>query len=88
MGCNSSRWGRPAGIFFKWGEKESNFEGEKKNIDNIQGVIESCTDILTTSYWLHVELGKNLKKIKWHLFFGLQFFKLLLVFYVVLQPRR
>jgi hypothetical protein len=22
-------------------------------------VIESCTDILTTSYWLHVELGKN-----------------------------
>jgi hypothetical protein len=29
----------------------------------IQGVIESCTDILTTSYWLHVELGKNIKKI-------------------------
>jgi hypothetical protein len=28
-----------------------------------QGVIESCTDILTTSYWLHVELGKNIKKI-------------------------
>jgi hypothetical protein len=27
---------------------------------NIQGVIESCTDILTTSYWLHVELGKNM----------------------------
>jgi hypothetical protein len=27
---------------------------------NIQGVIESCTDILTTSYWLHVELGKNI----------------------------
>jgi hypothetical protein len=26
-------------------------------------VIESCTDILTTSYWLHVELGKNIKKI-------------------------
>jgi hypothetical protein len=26
----------------------------------IQGVIESCTDILTTSYWLHVELGKNI----------------------------
>jgi hypothetical protein len=24
----------------------------------IQSVIES-TDILTTSYWLHVELGKN-----------------------------
>jgi hypothetical protein len=29
----------------------------------IQGVIESCTDILTTSYWLHVELGKNISKI-------------------------
>jgi hypothetical protein len=27
----------------------------------IQGVIESCTDILTTNYWLHVELGKKLK---------------------------
>jgi hypothetical protein len=26
----------------------------------IQGVIESCTDILTTSYWLHVQLGKNI----------------------------
>jgi hypothetical protein len=26
----------------------------------IQDVIESCTDILTTSYWLHVELGKNI----------------------------
>jgi hypothetical protein len=31
----------------------------KKNA-NIQGVIESCTDILTTSYWFHVELGKNI----------------------------
>jgi hypothetical protein len=27
---------------------------------DIQGVIESCTDILTTGYWLHVELGKNI----------------------------
>jgi hypothetical protein len=26
----------------------------------LQGVIESCTDILTTSYWLHVELAKNI----------------------------
>jgi hypothetical protein len=25
----------------------------------IQGDIESCADILITSYWLHVELGKN-----------------------------
>jgi hypothetical protein len=29
----------------------------------IQGVIESCTDILITSYWFHVELGKNILKI-------------------------
>jgi hypothetical protein len=27
---------------------------------DIQGVIESCTDILTTSYWLRVELEKNI----------------------------
>jgi hypothetical protein len=27
---------------------------------NIQGVFESCAEILTTSYWLHVELGKNI----------------------------
>jgi hypothetical protein len=25
----------------------------------IQGDFESCADILITSYWLHVELGKN-----------------------------
>jgi hypothetical protein len=35
--------------------------------------------ILTTSYWLHVERGKNIQKIlcqkiKSHLFFELQFF--------------
>jgi hypothetical protein len=28
----------------------------------VQGVIDSCTDILTTSYWLHVELEKISKK--------------------------
>jgi hypothetical protein len=27
---------------------------------NIQGVFESCAEILTTSYWLHVEVGKNI----------------------------
>jgi hypothetical protein len=32
----------------------------KRTNINIQDVIESCTDILTTSYWLHVELGKNI----------------------------
>jgi hypothetical protein len=26
----------------------------------VQGVIQICTDILTTSYWHHVELGKNI----------------------------
>jgi hypothetical protein len=30
------------------------------NFPLIQGVIESCTDFLTTSYWLHVELGNNI----------------------------
>jgi hypothetical protein len=27
--------------------------------ENVQGDFESCADILITSYWLHVELGKN-----------------------------
>jgi hypothetical protein len=31
--------------------------GYKKDI---QGVIEMREEILTTSYWLHVELGKNI----------------------------
>jgi hypothetical protein len=34
-----------------------------KDIMYLQGIIESCADILTTSYWLHVELGKNILKI-------------------------
>jgi hypothetical protein len=42
-------------------------------------------EILITSYWLHVELEKNILKIY---FLTYNFFKLLLVFYVVLQPRR
>jgi hypothetical protein len=50
---------------------------------NIQGDFESCADILITSYWLHVELGKNDIN-----FLSYNFFKLFLVFYVVLQPRR
>jgi hypothetical protein len=29
------------------------------NLD-IQGDCESCAEILTTSYWLHEELGKNI----------------------------
>jgi hypothetical protein len=36
------------------------FEKHQFFSKDIQGVIESCTDILTTSYWLHVELGKNI----------------------------
>jgi hypothetical protein len=32
-----------------------------KSVDvDIQGVIEMCDQILTTRYWLHVELGKNI----------------------------
>jgi hypothetical protein len=38
------------------------------------GVFEMPAQILITSYWLHVELGKNIKKIKLHLFFELQLF--------------
>jgi hypothetical protein len=26
----------------------------------LQGVFGSCAEIFTTSYWLHVELGKNI----------------------------
>jgi hypothetical protein len=40
--------------------ESSEFDAEKINWLQIQGVIESCTDILPTSYWLHVELGKNI----------------------------
>jgi hypothetical protein len=29
-------------------------------LECIQGDFESCADILITSYWLHVELGKNI----------------------------
>jgi hypothetical protein len=31
-------------------------------LKKIQGDIESCTDILTTSYWLHVEQPKKYLK--------------------------
>jgi hypothetical protein len=67
---------------------------DKILVVHIQGVIESCTDILTTSYWLHVELGKKylknfMSKNKIDIYFlSYNFFKLLLVFYVVLQPGR
>jgi hypothetical protein len=30
-----------------------------ESIINIQDDFESCADILITTYWLHVELGKN-----------------------------
>jgi hypothetical protein len=32
-------------------------------LPKIQGVFEMGTEILITSYWLHVELGKNILKI-------------------------
>jgi hypothetical protein len=31
-----------------------------RELNEIQGDFESCADILITSYWLHVELGKNI----------------------------
>jgi hypothetical protein len=60
-------------------------------IRSIQGVIEMRDQILTTSYWLHVEqiLKKfYVKKYNDIYFLSYNFFKLLLVFYVVPQPRR
>jgi hypothetical protein len=30
----------------------------------VQGVFEMRAQIVITSYWLHVELGKNIKKIR------------------------
>jgi hypothetical protein len=51
--------------------------------------------ILVTSYWLHIELGKNIEKILCQkiiylfiYFLSYNFLKLLLIFYVVLQPRK
>jgi hypothetical protein len=32
----------------------------KETEPNIQGVVEMRAQILITSYWLHVELGKNI----------------------------
>jgi hypothetical protein len=44
-----------------WKKKNINewVKGRKKNENHIQGDFENCADILITSYWLHVELGKN-----------------------------
>jgi hypothetical protein len=42
-------------------EKVYLFDVNKVNrFRDIQGDFESCADILITSYWLHVELGKNI----------------------------
>jgi hypothetical protein len=47
-------------------------EGKAPGPDNFQteflklmdyGWNQSCAEILTTSYWLYVELGKNIEKI-------------------------
>jgi hypothetical protein len=42
--------------------KHYNFKMDlkSKRIFKNTGVFGSCADILTTSYWLHVELGKNI----------------------------
>jgi hypothetical protein len=54
-----------ADIYFRSLATENSSEySTSENITNInfhiQGDFESCADILTTSYWLHVELGKNI----------------------------
>jgi hypothetical protein len=40
--------------------KEQNIKKMIKFNLEIQGDFEICADILITSYWLHVELGKNI----------------------------
>jgi hypothetical protein len=44
------------------GSESNNYMGDEKVSlrPDIQGDFESCADILIMSYWLHVELGKNL----------------------------
>jgi hypothetical protein len=42
-------------VFEQWQQWEKVLRFER----SIQGDFESCADILITSYWLHVELGKN-----------------------------
>jgi hypothetical protein len=37
-----------------------NQKARRANKAHIQGVFEMHAQILTTSYWLHVELGKNI----------------------------
>jgi hypothetical protein len=52
-------------------------DDRQKDQLKIQGVVESCTDILITSYWLHVELGKKNSMSKNKMtFFELQFFNI------------
>jgi hypothetical protein len=46
-------------IHFKVSIKECKYIQSSVEL-GIHGVIESCTDILTTSYWLHVELEKKI----------------------------
>jgi hypothetical protein len=41
-------------------ELEKYLEKKLLFLKKIQSLFESYTDILTTSYWLHVELGKNI----------------------------
>jgi hypothetical protein len=44
--------------FLKESKTDFNFDKIEYRVP-IQGDFESCADILITSYWLHVELGKN-----------------------------
>jgi hypothetical protein len=45
--------------FYRLLFEKRNFSQKSKFDTYIQGDFESCADILITSYWLHVELGKN-----------------------------
>jgi hypothetical protein len=56
-------WQVPLMALYSWKSKKLQLKSRKSNFIlklSIQGVVESCTDTPTTSYWLHVELGKNI----------------------------
>jgi hypothetical protein len=49
--------------FVSWNQPRSS-EICDISVEFVQGVIERCTDILTTSYWLHVSKKILCKKVK------------------------
>jgi hypothetical protein len=58
--ASSSNNNKKKSVCLRPHDRSENFNDVRFILRNIQGVIESCTDILTTSHWLHVELGKNI----------------------------